>query len=325
MQENTIINQIVQHQKNALKGPWYCMEPNCFERAINSHILQKNRYLSLLANNKKKLYRFEVDLFSELIVFKERGTSQLLSFPGFCRKHDDLLFRKIEKKPINFFDRESIHLLCYRTQLDELRKKEIIIKQYEAISRDKRLWDKLDIVDKRRILDTIKGNRLGITDCKRTIQELDNDKITSQNSVFQHFTREIDILELFICGVFCLETTEEQDFHNKVLGKPYDYLSPIFIHLTPINSKKSMLVFSYETRNELRVKRYLNPIFNGTEREVAKQLSDLMFLQVENWVCTDNFYQKNIKPREEYISNLIISTRDVLNENASLSFNIFEI
>ena len=119
MFDRRIIEKLVEYQRKAKSGYWPCLNPSCNSKAINSHIVQKNRYLKNIATLESKVVVHETSFFNDPItIFRERGLNQVLSFPGFCKKHDDAIFKSIEKKEINFQNWRSLHLLCYRTELN---------------------------------------------------------------------------------------------------------------------------------------------------------------------------------------------------------------
>jgi hypothetical protein len=299
------------------------MYNNCYNKAINSHILQKKRYLNILANKSNNVYSCEIDSFSkEGVSFQSRGLNQVLAFPCFCREHDDKVFKKIEKKGIDFTDWSSLHLLCYRTGLSELRKKEIIIKWYEFLERDKELTF---LFDRDKVAELIRQQRLGIRDTNRIVSDLITDMNNKEETNFKHFYKTINHTQICISTCFNYETTLDQHYRLEITGKEYDYLSPIFIHLIPINKYQDTLVISYETQMEVKVKSYLKYLFEGSNQEALKQISDLLFLQTENWICSYDFFDKNIRSRKDYVEFLISQNVAILDEKKPLSFNIFEI
>ena len=169
----------------------------------------------------------------------------------------------------------------------------------------------------------IYGNSLGIKDSDKTVEKIVQDLNSNNPLHFDHCVRDIPHTGLCICGVFNLETTADQYYHQRISGEEYDYLYPIFIHLIPVSREKDVLAITYEKRKEDQVKIYLKSIFEDAKDAILKQLSDLLFLQVENWICSTDFYFKNIQPREEYIVKLIENTVKVWDEIAKMNFNIF--
>ncbi len=325
MFERVDIERIINYQKQSKNGYWPCLYSNCNARAINSHIVQRNRYLKLIATDDNKVFVHETNFFKDpLTVFKQRGINQVLSFPGFCEKHDDTIFSSIEKRPIDFKNWRHIHLLCYRTELNERRKKEIVIKMHEFVLSDKKLRGKIDTLHRSSLIEHISGNREGIQDSRKTITDIVGDLNSNFPTCFEHFSLEMPRTGVCICGVFNLETTADQQYRIRLTGKPYDYLSPIFIHLVPINKETDSLTITYEKGKKERVKNYLKHIFGTSQQERLKQLSDLLFLQVENWICSKDFYIKNIKSRENYVVTMIERTMEVWDENAPMEFNVFE-
>lgn len=307
------------YRSMSIKSNWLCMHPQCFNKAINSHIIQKKRYLEILSDSENKVYCTEPYMFApDGVSIKKRSTNQVLAFPCFCANHDNKIFKKIESNGINFDDWRSLHLLNYRTALSEIRKKEISLKSFQMVLDNKRLYSNKVVMDK-----FMYGTKLGINDTYVTINALFKDLQKGINSEYRHHYREISHTQICIVSIFNLETSQEHEFVTKVTGKVPEFLSSIFFYLIPISKEKDMVVLSYEATKEVRVKRYLKSFFEGDETEVQKQISDLMFLQVENWVCSQEFYNSNISGREDTIRALIASNIQVEDETKPLQFNIF--
>lgn len=110
-----------------------CLCKNCNEKAIFSHVFQKNGILSEIAENGKVMAFTYKDLFSinrnELpIGYVESGINRTFGFYGFCSHHDDSLFRPIEKTKldIDWYDEENQFLLGYKALCRELDTQYII-------------------------------------------------------------------------------------------------------------------------------------------------------------------------------------------------------
>jgi hypothetical protein len=282
----------------------------------------KKRYLKIIANSAHKVYINEPYLFSDSkISIKSESINDALAFPCFCAKHDDRIFKEIENRGIDFENWRHLHLLCYRVELSERRKKEINIRYIEMVLDDPNLKCNVNRSILKRM---IRGNRLGIGDSYKTIRDINNDLKSNEQITLFHYGKKLKHTGLCIAGVFNLETTADQISRVEITGYPYDYLSPIFIHLIPISQTEDYVIISYEKHMETRVKTYLNAFFEDSENDLLKQVSDLMFLQVENWVCSFDFYDKYIANRKALIESLISKTVTIKDENKSLDFNIFQ-
>ncbi len=98
-----------------------CMCPNCKNKAIKSHVLQKRGVLADISPE-KHLYVFQPQspFQNPPISFVRRGINDAFTFFGFCNAHDHELFYPIEKNEVDWFSTKSQFLLGYRTLCREL-------------------------------------------------------------------------------------------------------------------------------------------------------------------------------------------------------------
>lgn len=109
------------------KQKWECMCPGCCEKAINSHLLQRNGILNHITKD-GHLYELRSEDFFKWhtngpLKIKKIGIQQALSYPLFCSKHDTEIFKPIEESAVNFDDYKSQLLFSYRAACSELFKK----------------------------------------------------------------------------------------------------------------------------------------------------------------------------------------------------------
>lgn len=128
MKEVLTYKQVLQiietNKQRVLDEISYCMlYPNCNELAINSHVFQRKLILSPIATG-SELYQFNYNNFfyDQKINYQRKGTKEVLAFKGFCKSHDNDIFKPIE--PINgivdWSSKESQFLLGYRSLCREL-------------------------------------------------------------------------------------------------------------------------------------------------------------------------------------------------------------
>lgn len=86
-------------KKKAYSTAIKCNYPGCNCKAINSHVMQKSRYVKSIAENGN--------------LFMLLSTKQAMSLPIYCedRQHDQKLFQAIEQKEMNL---DSFLRLSYR-------------------------------------------------------------------------------------------------------------------------------------------------------------------------------------------------------------------
>ena len=82
---------------------WTCCFPNCSDKAIKSHLLQRNGVLDKISEKSKVIGLKELPTasFGLKFGFSKFGIGDALTFPVFCESHDDSIFKSIETKSLD--------------------------------------------------------------------------------------------------------------------------------------------------------------------------------------------------------------------------------
>ena len=114
---------IKQNKKNFLRCFW--PGGRCMEKAIRAHSIQNSRVLASIAERGDVIMlRAKQDFDSgPKVRFESIGKNNATTFTGLCQKHDDILFKPIEKAAIDLSSEEHLFLLAYRAILRELHSK----------------------------------------------------------------------------------------------------------------------------------------------------------------------------------------------------------
>lgn len=95
-----LLSNIERKKKKKIKKEYQykCCHYDCPEPAIQSHVISKSAILSPLANTRNEMYHFVSDIESTptKCIFKARHIDNISSFPGYCEKHDEDIFREID-------------------------------------------------------------------------------------------------------------------------------------------------------------------------------------------------------------------------------------
>ena len=97
-----------------------CAYPNCQCDAINSHLLQKNRWLKQIAEDGKVLQMSDEQEQSLLDgdengnVYAELSINKAMSLPIFCALHDQKVFKDCEVKELDLSNKLHLLKLSYR-------------------------------------------------------------------------------------------------------------------------------------------------------------------------------------------------------------------
>ena len=113
-------------KKNSDKKSRSCMFHKCQEKAIKSHVLQKNGILREISSNNHLIELCSPNPFEleekGILDFKTKGINDVYTFNGFCKTHDSEVFKPIEVNANLNFDRKiQQSLFCYRGLCQEIR------------------------------------------------------------------------------------------------------------------------------------------------------------------------------------------------------------
>lgn len=319
MEEKEILKISNDLREQAKKEICNCMHPNCPNKAINSHIMQKNGVLSSISPD-RHLWELSVNNFKKKIEFRKRGINNIYTFLGFCNEHDTNLFKKIESKEgIDLNDYESCLLLALRTACNEYRLKEINIRWYEYLLKNnniKHLYQK-DLMEKH-----IEENKLGLKDLDFYIQAMWNDlQNKTQSFVFNH--RKIEKLELCLNSIYTYDTSLEMRDYILKNGKDMERTSEIFISFFPYNDE-SILLMGYHKSDESKVKSFVNLFFKENEKRVKRRISSLIIFNCETWVCSNELYHSKFVGLDSEFNQAFAWSFYNGNERKTFNVNIYD-
>ncbi|WP_035337284.1 hypothetical protein [Dokdonia sp. PRO95] len=295
-----------------------CMHPNCNDKAINSHIMQKNGILSSIAD-KNHLWELSVDHFKEeYIGFKKTGINKIYTFTGFCNNHDTSIFSKIETEgEIDFEDYESCLLFALRTAYNEIWVKEVVIKLQECLLLNTEIEINENVLQK-----TIKQNRLALKDMEFYTTSMWED-LNSQSESFVFEFREMEYQEICLNSIYTYDTSKEIMEYQYKYGKDMERPAEIFISFFPY-AFKSILLMGYHKDDTSKVKSFVNLFFKENKKRTNRRLSSLISFNCETWVCSPAFYEQKFKGLDsEFFKAMQFSGRNG-NERKTFDVDFFK-
>lgn len=295
-----------------------CYHLDCNEIAIKSHILQKNGILSAIADDYHlRMLHFDFLGDDSPAFFKRIGINNAFTFKGFCQKHDSSIFEPIEKYNIDFDNYKNRLLFAYRTLLNEKRKKEYNV-TFNDIT-----FSQLDSFNNLINEELSKQNQNGINDIDYYLNIILSDlENCTENFIF--FERRVKKQDVCISSNFSYETVKEQEQQLLLTGKDFDILTSIFVCFFPIKDQ-NIFIMGYLKSTEDVCGKWVKSFFEMEEKDLLKAISDLMLKRCEQWACSENFYKKNIQPREEDIQTILFKNfLSTSPDEINIKFNIFE-
>ncbi|CAM3144143.1 hypothetical protein [Flavobacterium frigoris] len=304
-------------KKNAIKRIVKCYHPNCNEKSINSHILQKNGILSSIAKD-NHLWEHILNQFKEPhFQFKRTGINEIFSFNCFCQKHDSELFKIIETENINFNDYKSCLLFTLRTIYNEKFRKEVNIDIYQNMLKS----ELTENFDREFLQLTLEQEKLGLNDLILNENDIWND-INQNTESYVFEVREISKIELCLSAFYNYETTFEMNLYRFKYGKDMERISEIFINLFPYKDK-SVLLMGYNKKDEKSVKGDFYTYFKESEKRVQRKLTNLFLFACETWVISEKLYFSKFKGIENIIAFASKYSTENYNERQTFALNMF--
>ncbi|MBG6062911.1 hypothetical protein IWX83_002717 [Flavobacterium sp. CG_9.1] len=293
-----------------------CFHPDCSEKSISSHILQKNGILSSIAED-GHVIEMQINKFNENVhSFRKIGINKAFSFNCFCSTHDTELFKTIEVEEIDFSNYRNLLLFTLRTVYNEKFRKLVNVSMYECL-----IANHSDLFDMAVLNGSLSQEKLGINDLQKTENVIWKDLNNSSESyVFK--VREISIKGICLSAFYNYETSLELQQYIRKYRKDKEDVSDIFVNLFP-NKDKSVFMMAYKKENESDVKAYVNEFFTDSEKRLERKITNLMMFQCETWVISNNFYSKKINKNEGAFSYAASFSCENMNERKFFDLNIF--
>lgn len=297
-----------------------CIYPGCESIAIDSHLLQKNGILNLIARDNHVYHVGTEPFHEEKLLFQRIGINKAFTFPGFCQKHDNDIFKDIEGKNIDFANYRSYLLFSYRILVNEYRKKEILIDWFTKNLNDFRLKLHTNREYFEGLKSGIRGYKEAIYDIQYYLKyfHTDIEDTDSRNFSFECFN--IPRIDICVSGVFNHETTLEIQSRPSFLDeKP---LSDVYFVVLPQELNSVVIV---GTLNEMKpiCWDFILSIKDKDDNMTLRNISDIILSRIENWVCSESFYER-IKHNEKDIVKEIHISLNTLIERRKPDFNLFQ-
>jgi len=323
MKDKEIRNLIEKLKKRAKHAPRKCLFDNCQELAINSHLLQKNGMIDQIAENNHVMELGIDNFIQDVFYFKRIGINDAFSFAGFCNYHDNSLFKEIESPDIDYTDYRTQLLFSYRSVMNEMRKKVILIDFYNRILNSLTLKIYLNDTYFENIKTNKRGQQDGINDELHYEKYFLSNIKDSTKRDFKFITFELSKIEICSSAVFTYETSEEINHMMRYESyKQQKPLTEIYFNFLPADDKSIVIMGCLNERISLCWD-YIESFITNSQYKSLKKISDLLLCQVENWLCSQTMYQTNLKAKEKDIIKITHESIRHPNERRELNFNLF--
>lgn len=298
-----------------------CLIDGCDNTAIKSHTLQKNGILKPVSV-KNHLYQFSNTNAFHIeskgpFEFKKIGINDAYTFPGFCKKHDLYIFKKIEGNEIDFFSEESINLFSYRALCQEIRRKEIVLDiANEIISTS----DILDIIMS--FTEFKRGLMHGLNNLNFFKKELEED-INRIEKKFEYKITTIPKLDLCISVPFNIYDKNNISTYAD-LTKLTPYVTS-FLNIFPYKDKSYVMIAYHKEFKCNWTNNIFEKIQTSRKGEYLKIISDLISARLEFWCISPSLKSQIGEQKIDLLKDIWVKYLDYYDkEDIKIDFNLFE-
>lgn len=304
--------------KNLRNKKWKCIVDSCEGHSINSHLLQQNGILNMIAEDNHVIEVKPIDTFKwsdkdSPLSFKKVSVKKALSLNLFCNNHDTDIFKPAETLPLKLNDYITHILFSYRVICAEIRKKEHNIETYERLLKSSTLSGTLP---KEQFEITIKGSKRGIEDLKiykKSIEdELDGG---DENYIFKVI--RYPLIKVYCSAGFNIYETYQTPYEEI----PLKY---VFIHVIPDETHLNIIVGYHKGFVKKSIVDYVESWEDLSMSDLEFRLTDLFATRVENWGLSPEIYSGLDKSTEkEFIKYFGENSSNYL-DGQRVDFNLFE-
>ena len=287
--EKALYNRI---DKEAEWIPKRCLNPKCnsFVKKKSNHIVQKNNgVLESLCETDRKLWILEsADGHTNRLEFFYKGLSQILVGNMFCNFCDSSLFKEIETTETKISS-ELVYLYSLRSFLWEFRKIENHLKSIQLL-KDSSLSSKLSDYFLEKEL-----NKMMLLDALNVFYS----NIFTKN--FENIIYKYRIIERV--EIACSSSPSIYVMSPNFIAYQY------FLHIIPYKDKTILIIAtaancSIPPDQLIKQLEYIDLFWNfeqKSDEDLKSSISKILLKYVEDWACSNRFYQENIKHREKEI------------------------
>lgn len=295
----------------------------CDNKAINSHLLQRNGILNHIEENGHIVQLKGNDIFKAekegILSITNIGVKNAMSYPLFCSNHDSTLFEPIEQNQFDLAKYLSQVLFSYRSLCAEIRKKENNVDIYSRIQNSVHFslhFEFLSFIKEQKT-----ANQIGI-------ENMNIYKVAFEEAIFQgklndyHFeTIELDFYPVSISAVYSPIIPSKHT--HSFLMNPNNILDFIFINLIPQANSLFLIIGYHKNYVNNWILDYISKWKNNNNK-ISELITDLVSTKVETWAISPHYFKKINKDSLKKFKNYWEQNAANINVNQKIDFDIFE-
>lgn len=282
---NNFSDVLVKAWKYAKSYKYKCCCPGCDEGAIKSHLLQKHPLLASICDEKNSLLQMvdndndprsgDWDFYSR----RKVGISNALQYKLFCKKHDNSLFKELEKQNSIPKSKRDCMLLAFRSACAVRHQEEHRLHIYESRKKSTGLESPFEDIPHIfiRRMDGVVNNLWAA--------------INGEGDGYYMF-RMIAMPRIDIAASDCM--IDEEDLEAQIMDNSYsEPLSCLFINLIPFEDKSYLLLgcdTRYDKNGEYKAIIEQFPTGDVTSEYHQDTIKGIL-LKCSNWCCSPKLYE----------------------------------
>lgn len=287
-----------------------CIHPNseeCKGKIINAHSIQNNKILNKLAEA-GHVFMLKPDIQNSImdINTKSESRNKATTFTGFCKYHDDVVFKDIENKSF-LREEKQIFLFAYRAFALEYHKK------MEATKMIKSTFAKMPNSGMNSgLLDIIKGHDLAIQDNNKIKQIFDKSILSDEFNILDSIVWELDYeIGFSTTTMFGLEYDLEGNLLNDITSTEDERMKNIFLTIFPEDAKSYVIISWLKEDSE---------VYKGFKEQAQKLGKEDKIIFLNNLIVN---YTENIAISPRLWNKWSEEVQNELKEQFVLDFTIF--
>lgn len=302
----------------------FCDNENCNGSIISAHSIQNNKILKKLSRNgevvslssRDRVYEADSDGVSfSLSETKTTGRGKATTFTGFCKYHDNEIFKPIELYDYRLKNIEQEFLFAYRALAKEYYSKRIstnftnILLQEPSEKKNKFLtfFEQLQLnID-------LRSNIILIQNLEK--EKSFFNKILAEKTFSKLVTKAIVFDQEYHLSACCCFGPEQDLYGNPINKYPRleEGLKNIYLTIFPQNGK-TYILFSYLRKNSSRLYRLIDQI--NKPKEIPKKqiiISNILASSCENVVLSPVRWSEVSDPQRKVFYDVFKSTFRTVN------------
>lgn len=280
-------NTIDGARKTSHRQKYKCLIPGCESNAIKrSHIIQQHPALESICDNTHKVIQPCIDEINpmaglgELTKFRTLGITEAMSFPLFCKEHDDSIFAEIEKSLIDVNNPRHLLLLALRGVSATMFIDERLKLQEEYISEQSEILSG-NVVD-----ELIKGYQHNLSRYQSLMQVICDDLKANDYTQYQFIVIKLPNYKLAICDTY----RDDVDWEEHILDDTYKApMKVLFINVQNIGSDTYLILGYHKHHSSSIIEDLMSKWCTSIETEHHfKVLYDILLHCNNNWCVSPN-------------------------------------